>query len=199
MYFASNRDGGYGGVDIYVTKKLPNGKWGLPQNLGPTINTKFDEDFPNISNDGKTLYFSSKGHTSMGGYDIFKASWDNVKRIWTTVKNIGYPINTPEDNMNYRESKSGRTGYISTLRANGLGDLDIYSVTFNEVDPEYTVVKGFITTSDSSHIFTDAAISVLDLQIDEEYGSYLPNPNTGRFIIISVSYTHLTLPTICSV
>jgi len=184
VYFASDRDGGYGGVDIYVTKKLPNGKWGLPQNLGPTINTKFDEDFPNISNDSKTLYFSSKGHTSMGGYDIFKASWDNVKRIWTTVKNIGYPINTPEDNMNYRESKSGRTGYISTLRASGLGDLDIYSVTFNEVDPEYTVVKGFITTSDSSHIFTDAAISVLDLQIDEEYGSYLPNPNTGRFIII---------------
>lgn len=86
--------------------------------------------------------------------------------------------------MNYRESKSGRTGYISTLRAGGLGDLDIYSVTFNEVDPEYTVVKGFITTSDSSQIFTDAAISVLDLQIDEEYGSYLPNPNTGRFIII---------------
>ena len=120
----------------------------------------------------------------MGGYDIFKASWDHVKRIWTTVKNIGYPINTPEDNMNYRESESGRTGYISALRAGGLGDLDIYSVTFNEVDPEYTVIKGYITTSDSSEIFTDAAISVLDLQIDEEYGNYLPNPNTGRFIII---------------
>lgn len=184
IYFASNRAGGYGGVDIYVTRKLPNGKWGLAQNLGPTINTKFDEDFPNISNDGKTLYFSSKGHTSMGGYDIFKASWDHVKRIWTTVKNIGYPINTPEDNMNYRESESGRTGYISALRANGMGDLDVYSVTFNEVDPEYTVIKGYITTSDSSEIFTDAAISVLDLQIDEEYGNYLPNPNTGRFIII---------------
>jgi len=184
IYLASDRDGGYGGVDIYVTKKLPNGKWGLPQNLGATINTKFDEDFPNISSDGKTLYFSSKGHTSMGGYDIFKASWDNVKRTWSTVKNLGYPINTPEDNMNYRESKTGRTGYISALRAGGLGDLDIYSVTFNEVDPDYTVIKGFVTCTDTTQILKNVMISVLDLQTDEEYGSYLANPNTGRYIII---------------
>lgn len=184
IYFASDREGGYGGVDIYVTKKLPNGKWGIAQNLGTTINTKYDEDFPNISADGKTLFFSSKGHTSMGGYDIFKASWDNVKRTWTTVKNIGYPINTPEDNMNYRESKTGRTGYISALRAGGLGDLDIYSVTFNEIDPDYTVIKGYVTDSDTTQILKNVMISVLDLQTDEEYGSYLANPNTGRYIII---------------
>lgn len=184
VYFASDRNEGYGGVDIYVTKKLPNGKWGQPQNLGATINTKFDEDFPNISADGKTLFFSSKGHTSMGGYDIFKASWDNVKRTFTTVKNLGYPINTPEDNMNYRESKTGRTGYISALRAGGLGDLDIYSVTFNEIDPEYTVIKGYVTCSDTNQVLKNVLISVLDLQTDQEYGSYLANPNTGRYIII---------------
>ena len=184
IYFASDREGGYGGVDIYVSRKLPNGAWSLAQNLGPTVNSEYDEDFPNISPDNKTLYFSSKGHTSMGGYDIFKATWDPVKRKWLDVKNVGFPINTPEDNMNYRESKSGRTGYISALREEGFGDLDIYSVTFNEVDPQYTVLKGFVTPKDTTQIIKDVYISVLDIQTDELYGSYVTNPKTGRYIII---------------
>lgn len=184
IYFASDREGGYGGVDIYVSRKLPNGKWSQAQNLGPTINSEFDEDFPNISPDNKTLYFSSTGHTSMGGYDIFKATWNPTKRNWAAVKNVGYPINTPEDNMNYRESKSGRTGYISALRDGGFGDLDIYSVIFNEVDPEYTVLKGYITPKDTNQIIKEVFISVLDLQTEDLYGSYMTNPNTGRYIII---------------
>lgn len=184
IYFASNREGGYGGVDIYVSRKLPNGAWSPAQNLGPTVNSEYDEDFPNISPDNRTLYFSSKGHTSMGGYDIFKATWDPVKRNWADVKNVGYPINTPEDNMNYRESKTGRTGYISALRDGGLGDLDIYSVTFNEVDPQYTVLKGYVTPKDTNQIIKDVFISVLDLQTDDLYGSYMTNPRTGRYIII---------------
>lgn len=184
IYFASDRDGGFGGVDLYISLKLPNGEWGPAQNLGPSINTPFDEDFPNITADGKSLFFSSKGHTSMGGYDIFKASWDNVKRIWTDIKNVGFPINTPEDNTNFRESESGRTGYISALRAEGMGNYDIYAVTFNEVEPEYTVIKGFVTTQDTSNIIKDVFISVLDLQTDELYGSYLTNPISGRYIII---------------
>ena len=184
IYFASNREGGYGGVDIYVSRKLPNGAWSPAQNLGPTVNSKYDEDFPNISPDNKTLYFSSKGHTSMGGYDIFKATWDPIKRNWADVKNVGFPINTPEDNMNYRESKTGRTGYISALREGGLGDLDIYSVTFNEVDPQYTVLKGYVTPKDTNQIIKDVFISVLDLQTDDLYGSYMTNPKTGRYIII---------------
>jgi len=184
IYFASDREGGYGGVDLYVSRKLPNGKWSLAQNLGPSINTKDDEDFPNISPDNKTLYFSSKGHTSMGGYDIFKANWDPVKHNWTDVKNIGFPINTPEDNMNYRESKTGRTGYISALRADGYGDLDIYSVTFNGVDMDYTVFKGYINTKDEGQLNKDVFISVIDLQRDEEYGNYMTNPLTGRYVMI---------------
>jgi len=184
IYFASDRDGGFGGVDLYISRKLPNGEWGPAQNLGPSVNTAFDEDFPNITADGKTLYFSSKGHTSMGGYDIFKATWDQVKRNFSDVKNVGYPLNTPEDNTNYRESESGRTGYISAIRAKGSGDYDLYSVTFNEVDPEYTVIKGFVTPQDTSQIIKDVFISVLDLHTDELYGTYLTNPITGRYIII---------------
>tara|TARA_R110001592_G_scaffold195524_2_gene443201 strand:+ start:1833 stop:3374 length:1542 start_codon:yes stop_codon:yes gene_type:complete len=184
IYFASDRDGGFGGVDLYVSLKLPNGEWAPAQNLGPTVNTPFDEDFPNITADHKTLYFSSKGHTSMGGYDIFKATWDNVKRNWSDVKNVGFPLNTPEDNTNYRESESGRTGYVSAIREGGSGDYDLYSVTFNEVDPEYTVIKGYVTPEDTTNIIKDVFISVLDLQTDELYGSYLTNPITGRYIMI---------------
>ena len=120
----------------------------------------------------------------MGGYDIFKASWNSVKRNWGDVKNIGYPLNTPEDNMNFRASQTGRTGYISALRAGGAGDLDIYSVTFNEVDPQYTVVKGYVKGVGSEHPIKDVFISVLDVQTDEVYGNYLTNPETGRYIMI---------------
>lgn len=186
IYFASDREGGYGGVDIYLSRKLPIGKWGPPQNLGPTVNTEYDEDFPNISPDGKTLYFSSKGHTSMGGYDIFKASWDNTKKRWHGIKNIGYPINTPEDNMNYRVSETGRYGYISALREGGFGDLDIYRVTFNSVDPRYTVIKGYIEPTDTSKTVDpmNVFLSVNDLETGEIFGDYSPNPSSGRYIII---------------
>lgn len=184
IYFASDREDGYGGVDIYMSRKLPNGKWGPAQNLGPTINTDRDEDFPNLSPDGKALYFSSKGHTSMGGYDIFKADWNNTKKTWTAVKNVGYPINTPEDNMNFRISENGRTGYISALREGGYGDLDVYAVTFNEVDPNYTVVKGYVTSTDTTKKIKDVFLSVIDKQTDEIYGDYLTNPVTGRYIMI---------------
>ncbi|GAB4252163.1 MAG: hypothetical protein Kow0079_06770 [Vicingaceae bacterium] len=183
IYFASDREGGFGGVDIYVSRKLPNGKWGPAQNLGATINTPFDEDFPNIAENGKYLYFSSKGHTSMGGYDIFKAQWNPEKNRWVGVKNVGYPINTPEDNTNFRSSKTGRTGYISALRAKGYGDYDIYSITFNDIDPTYTVVYGYILDENNQKI-PDSYLSVIDLETDEIYGEYLPNPKSGRYIMI---------------
>lgn len=183
IYFASDRSGGYGGVDIYVSRILPNGEWGPAQNLGPTINTDEDEDFPNVSADGTTLYFSSRGHTSMGGYDIYKATWDSDKSKWSGVINIGYPINTPDDDMNFRVSESGRYGYIATLRAGGYGDLDIYRVTYNEIEPRYTVINGTIELANGSNV-TDAYISVYDMETMEVYGDYLPNPKTHRYVII---------------
>lgn len=182
IYFASDRSGGYGGVDLYVSRVLPNGEWSTALNLGPSINTAEDEDFPNLSVDGKTLFFSSRGHTSIGGYDIFKASWDAEKGKWAGVVNVGYPINTPDDDMNYRESETGRYGYIATLRSDGFGDLDIYRVTFNEVDPRYTVINGIITAEDG--VPSDAYITVTDLETYEIYGDYLPNPKTNRYVII---------------
>jgi hypothetical protein len=186
LYFASNREGGQGGTDLYMSKKLPNETWGPAQDLGPEINTPFDEDFPNVSGDGKVLYFSSNGHTTMGGYDIFKAELNPETKMFANPKNVGYPINTPEDNYNFRISANGRFGYISALRDGGMGDLDIYRVTLNEVEPQYSVVKGNISSADSTQKlnFSDVFITVTDSKTQEVVGNYLPNPNSGRYVIV---------------
>jgi hypothetical protein len=186
IYFTSDRKGGQGGTDIWMSRKLPTGHWGEATNMGPEVNTEMDEDFPSVSPDGKTLYFSSKGHTSMGGYDIFKMDWDEVSRKWTNPKNLGYPINTPEDNMNFRISETGRFGYISAIRDEGYGDLDIYRVTFNNVEPKYSILKGRLSSIDSTKKikFSDVFISVINEKNQENIGNYVPNSNTGKYVII---------------
>lgn len=194
IYFASDRPGGFGGIDLYVSKRLPNGKWGPAKNLGAEINTNADEDFPSLSPDGKTLFFSSKGHTSMGGYDIFKVEWDQVAEMFMGgVKNLGYPINTPEDNSNFRISDNGRYGYLAMRREDGLGDLDIYRVTFNDVEPNYSVVSGQMNLPQAANkpAYNEVFISVTDKKTNEVVGNYVPNGNTGRYVIILApgSYT----------
>lgn len=185
LFFASNRQGGLGGTDIYFSKRAPDGKWGMPVNCGPAINTNQNEDFPNISPDGNTLYFSSNGHTSMGGYDIFKVSRNPETGSWENAKNLGYPINTVDDDYNFRITKTERYGYLSCIRDGGLGDYDIYRVTFNDVEPELTVVHGSIKSADGEKInYPDVLMSVTNDVTGEIVGNYLPNPNTGQYVII---------------
>jgi hypothetical protein len=185
LYFASSRKGGVGGTDIYICKKLSNKKWSEPMNAGKDINTPYDEDFPNISPDGKILYFSSKGHTSMGGYDIFKSNFDETANTYTSPKNLGYPINTTDDDMNFRISKNGKYGYIASAKSGGQGDFDIYRVTFNEVESDYSVVIGGFSSKDGSDInYSDCFISVNDNITKQLVGNYIPNPSTGRFVVI---------------
>ena len=186
VYFASNRAGGFGGSDLYVCRRLPNGKWSPALNLGKGVNTDMNEDFPTISPDGTTLYFSSTGHTSMGGYDIFISKWSDTLQQFGDAKNIGYPLNTSQDDMNFRVSATGKYGYISARKPDGFGDMDIYRVDFLDVEPEYTVITGRVKSmdmtkpADSLH----AAISVVDNKTGEEFGSYLPNPYSGRYVVI---------------
>lgn len=185
IYFASDREGGFGGTDIYVCRKLPNGKWSDAKNLGVGVNTPQNEDFPNISPDGQTLYFSSKGHASMGGYDIFRATWDETKKRFVNPRNMGYPINTSYDDMNFRISKSGKYGYLASVRGVGMGDNDIYRIVLNEADVDYTVIIGQLTSKDKSSInYRDVFITVNDIVTNEAVGNYMPNPANGRFIII---------------
>ena len=184
IYFVSDRPGGYGGTDIWITKKLPTGAWGVPFNAGSSINTDRDEDFPNVSPDGKMLYFSSKGHFSMGGFDIFKAEYNPDSNKFMGPRNLGYPVNSVDDDMNYRVSRNGRYGYISALREEGYGDYDIYRLTINEVESEYTVLKGIISSMDEGKDLQDVGITVTNLKDGDAYGYYAPNPNTMRYVIV---------------
>jgi outer membrane protein OmpA-like peptidoglycan-associated protein/tetratricopeptide (TPR) repeat protein len=119
-----------GGKDIFVSYRKENGAWAKPVNLGKTINTPYDEEGVSLSKDGKVLYFSSKGHNSMGGYDVFKSVKDSLGK-WTTPINMGYPINSPDDELFYYEDKtSPKYGYYTATRDGGLGGKDIYKITF---------------------------------------------------------------------
>ncbi len=137
MYFVSDRSGGYGGKDIWMSTRNERGRWSEPVNLGPTVNTEYDEEGVFLAPDDKTLYFSSKGHNTMGGFDIFKTVFRNGR--WTDPVNLGYPINSPSDDMFFSLSADGKTGYFSSPRPEGYGGSDIYKITF--LGPEKPVIN----------------------------------------------------------
>jgi outer membrane protein OmpA-like peptidoglycan-associated protein len=132
LYFTSNRPGGFGGLDIYRATKDTKGNWTYVKNLGPKINTESDDDGPFIDYDDVTLYFSSKGHTGMGGHDIFKTTFNPQTNDWSEPENLGYPINTPDDDVFFISSPDGKTAYYSSLRDDGMGYQDIYIITIPE-------------------------------------------------------------------
>ncbi|TAE68677.1 MAG: hypothetical protein EAZ85_13975 [Bacteroidetes bacterium] len=126
VYFSSNRTGGYGGLDIYMSKLGIDGKWGKAVNLGPSINTEYDDDAPFISFDGKHLYFGSEGHSSMGGFDTFRATWNGAK--WEMPENLGYPINTADNDIYFVLTADERTAYYASAKEGGKGEKDIYQI-----------------------------------------------------------------------
>lgn len=132
LYFSSNRPGGYGGLDIYKATKDAKGEWSNVKNLGPKINTEFDDDGPFIDYDNKTLYFSSKGRKGMGGFDIFKSVFDEKTNEWSEPENLGYPINTPDNDIYYVSTRDGKRAYYSSVREDGIGYDDIYMITIPE-------------------------------------------------------------------
>lgn len=132
LYFSSNRPGGFGGLDIYKATKDSKGEWSNVKNLGAKINTELDDDGPFIDYDGVTLYFSSEGRKGMGGYDVFKSSYNPDKNEWSEPTNLGYPINTPDDDVFFVSSKDGKRAYYSSVREDGMGYTDIYVITIPE-------------------------------------------------------------------
>jgi tetratricopeptide (TPR) repeat protein len=130
LIFASSRPGGFGGLDLYISKKT-NGEWGPAVNLGPEINTPFNEDRPFLIEGGRTLFFISQGHFNMGGYDIFRAD-KQPNGLWSKPENLGYPLNTPDDDTFFMPTEKGKGGYVSKSRgpSENFGKEDIYKITF---------------------------------------------------------------------
>ncbi|MEI7595103.1 MAG: hypothetical protein WCK02_05085 [Bacteroidota bacterium] len=129
LFFVSDREGGYGGKDIWISEKDSKGEWGIPYNMGPVINTKYDEASPFLLNDGATLFFSSKGHNSIGGYDIFYSTISD-DGFWLNPENIGFPINTTSDDLYYKELPNGKTAYYSSSKQGGWGEMDVFKVLY---------------------------------------------------------------------
>ena len=179
MFVVSDKKGGYGGLDIWLTHRDETGKWAPLQNLGPNINTEYDEDAPFVSADGKKLYFSSKGHTSQGGYDVFKSDLKNGK--WAVPENMGAPINTPGDEIYFITNDEGTAGYYSSSRGGGIGDMDIYRLTLECLGVPTTEIDGIVLTGGDKQAPISASIIVTDQETGDTAGVYQSDPLTGRY------------------
>lgn len=143
IYFSSDRPGGYGGLDIYRCDKDKEGNWGPAVNMGSVVNSEYDEDSPFLSPDGRTLYFSSTGHNNMGGYDIFSVTYNPKTKTWGNPLNLGFPINSADDDIYFNISGDHRTAYYASAKKDGFGEKDIYMIL---IDSSY-ITRPLITVS----------------------------------------------------
>lgn len=182
IYFASNREGGYGGKDIYRITRMPDSTWSKPMNLGPTINTPYDEESPFIHPDGVTLYFSSQGHKNMGGFDIFYSIKDENGN-WSAPENLGLPINSVLDDLYFIATFDGKTFYLSSNRDEGNGSMDIYKGEIIDPQTNRLVLKGTIMTQEPEISPIKATITVIDFDTKELQGIYRTSQN-GKYIMV---------------
>ncbi|MBC7865766.1 MAG: PD40 domain-containing protein, partial [Bacteroidia bacterium] len=185
LFFSSDKPGGLGGKDLYRCKKLPNGKWSLPVNCGPMINTVYDEDAPFLSADDKVLYFSSKGHTTIGEFDIFKSDCDMEENSFSTPQNMGYPVNSVGDDIFFVICQDGYHGYYSSEKDNGFGGEDIYLIDMHYSENDVKVRAGYVYekgAADSKPL--KAKISLVDNETKQAIGYYTSNLRNGKFILL---------------
>ncbi len=162
LLLVSDAKGGIGNRDIYMCTKDANGTWSDPKNLGPVINTPDDEDAPYLMPDNKTLFFSSKGHGGLGGYDIFVSHLD-TNGNWSTPQNLGTPINSPADDIYFIYNNEDQKGYFSSSRISGMGDMDIYSFAFTCDDIDNAILKGKVIADSKDGKIPSVTIKLTDL------------------------------------
>ncbi len=178
LYFTSNRPGGLGGADLWMSVKNGDGSWSQATNLGPEINTPGDEEAPYISNDGNTLFFTSTGHPGQGEGDLFTARKKN--EVWSTPENMDYPFNSPGKEIGFFLHADGKTAYFSSARAGGQGGLDIYSVELPEkFRPDPTILlEGQVV----DQVTNEPVPAYIKISREEEH-RYIRTNETGGFFI----------------
>jgi|NGEPerStandDraft_6_1074524.scaffolds.fasta_scaffold23049_1 hypothetical protein len=182
LYFTSNRKGTYGGLDIYVSNRDSTGDWGPAVNLGPVINTPYNEETPFLSDDDKTLFFSSRGHFNMGGYDIFYSTLlDNGE--WSVPLNVGYPLNTTDDDIFFKPLNQGYEGYMAKELPGGYGKQDIYRIEiFSNDHPRKFFVRGMVKVADLISSMTDSVkVSAMNIKNPNQTIIVYSNPKTGEY------------------
>jgi outer membrane protein OmpA-like peptidoglycan-associated protein len=199
MFFTSDREGGFGDTDIYWTELQDDGKWGTPKNLGPKINTPYGDDSPFFHPDGVTLYFSSNGRPEcLGGFDIYSTTLKE-DGTWSDPKNLGYPINTPDNDIYFVLSADKKSGYYASAKEGGYGEKDIYKIVMPEDKPvvakidtvvkvevapvnALTILKGIVTDAKSTEVL-EANITVIDNDRNVVVSTLKSNSATGRYLI----------------
>jgi outer membrane protein OmpA-like peptidoglycan-associated protein len=183
MYFVSDRPGGYGGRDIYVSHLTDDGQWGKAMNLGKTINTAYDEEAPVLHPDGITLFFSSTGHKTMGGFDIFYSTMSE-NGDWQEPVNVGFPVNSPDDDVFYVVSPDKTKAYYSSYKEGGVGEKDNYMITFlDQKQQPLTLLKGEVK-DDLGKVPKNIEITVTDNENGKLVGVYRTNSKTGQYVMI---------------
>jgi outer membrane protein OmpA-like peptidoglycan-associated protein/tetratricopeptide (TPR) repeat protein len=212
LYYISDKEGGIGNRDIWFSTMDPKGKWGPSTNMGAPINTIYGEEGVFVHPDGKTIYFSSQGHNTMGGYDIFKSEFKDGK--WGEPENLGWPINGPDDDVFFVISANGKHGYFAANKADGQGEKDIYKITFLGPDKplamssednllaglaapvknvealkpveiktaNVTVLKGTVTDK-ISHNPLGASIEIVDNTINQSIATFTANSASGKYLV----------------
>ena len=189
LYFSGERPGGLGGVDIYRCTRLPNGKWSKAYLLDSTINSRYNEDSPYLHPDGKKLFFSSEGHNSMGGLDIFYSlisTDENGNIAYSAPINLKAPINTPDDDEFYVPTANGIHAYFSSAREGGFGDQDLYIADLPkdiQVDP-LVLLKGYVTFDGVHDRPEKVEINIYDAETNELVARCKPNALTGKYLAI---------------
>jgi len=182
VFIASDRKGGFGGLDIYKSVRNRDGSWGEAVNLGETVNTSFDEDGPYVDPDGSTLYFSSKGHSSMGGFDVFKSQFKG--EYWTRPpQNMGYPINSASDDIFYMMTPRYNRAYYSSDKSGGYGGMDLYRLTFASERHQLAEVKGLVLEGEML-VPAFSKISILDVEHNEEISTQYSDSVSGDYLLL---------------
>jgi hypothetical protein len=201
LYFSSDRSGGYGGRDIYRATLSADSTWVNVINLGDSVNTPFDDDAPFIHADGATLFFSSKGHTSMGGYDIFKSIMNQKDSTFKNSENLGFPINSTDDDLYFSLAADGTTGYYSSGRKGGKGLSDIYTIetNFDTHKPSVYLVKGK-TQFDGEGVAAEIKIEITSKN-NKVFTAFNSNSTTGAYLVslpagdyYKIQYTYKNKP-----
>lgn len=190
LYYSSYGENGNNGRDIYFVNKLPNGSWSKAQILPSSINTEFDEDYPFLHPNGKTLYFSSKGHNSMGGYDVFKTTFNDETKTWSKPENLEFPINSPDDDILFITDSLEKTAFFSTGRYSPYGKIDVLKINTERRPMNFAVMKGTVVKEEASQS-VKSKITVKNMANGEIVGTYqaqdngdynMELPNGGKFI-----------------
>ena len=198
IYFSSYGDNEQNGKDIFLMKKTASGEWDKPQKVGNVINTKYDEDFPFLHPNGKVMYFCSKGHNSMGGYDIFKTTLNQESNLWGEPENMDFPINTPDDDILYITNADEKKAFFASGRSSIAGKIAVYHINVERRPIDFVIIKGAVIKNRKDQALTikitvknvndNGLVGIYNATSTGAYDIKLPNGGSYLFTVETADF-----------